>query len=155
MKKLGFTLAEVLISLAIVGVVAAMTIPTLSSNTQKESNEAKEKVCVSDLENAFTIMMVRENAIEISDTVNWASSANTINELGKYIKITNLNTVFSNSTCAEGSICFETKKKAHVQFTKNSSDASIIIDVNGASKPNKDGVDKFTYTLGSDGLMTK
>ena len=32
-KRLGFTLAEVLITLGIIGVVAAMTIPTLISNT--------------------------------------------------------------------------------------------------------------------------
>ena len=29
MKKIGFTLAEVLITLGIIGIVAAMTIPTL------------------------------------------------------------------------------------------------------------------------------
>ena len=33
MKKYGFTLAEVLITLGIIGVVAAMTIPTLISDT--------------------------------------------------------------------------------------------------------------------------
>lgn len=33
-KKFGFTLAEILITLGIIGVVAAMTIPTLMKNTQ-------------------------------------------------------------------------------------------------------------------------
>ena len=32
-KRFGFTLAEVLITLGIIGVVAAMTIPTLIANT--------------------------------------------------------------------------------------------------------------------------
>ena len=32
-KRFGFTLAEVLITLGIIGVVAAMTIPTLIQNT--------------------------------------------------------------------------------------------------------------------------
>ena len=36
MKRQGFTLAEVLITLGIIGVVAAMTIPTLIGNSQKE-----------------------------------------------------------------------------------------------------------------------
>ena len=36
MKKFGFTLAEVLITLAVVGVVAAMTIPTLVVSYQKQ-----------------------------------------------------------------------------------------------------------------------
>ena len=35
MKK-GFTLAEVLITLGIIGVVAAMTLPTLMQNYQKK-----------------------------------------------------------------------------------------------------------------------
>lgn len=34
MGKNGFTLAEVLITLGIIGVVAAMTIPTLIANTR-------------------------------------------------------------------------------------------------------------------------
>lgn len=33
MKNLGFTLAEALITLGIIGVVAAMTVPVLISNT--------------------------------------------------------------------------------------------------------------------------
>lgn len=40
MKK-GFTLAEVLITLGIIGVVAAMTIPTLIANHQKKQVEVK------------------------------------------------------------------------------------------------------------------
>ncbi len=39
----GFTLAEVLITLAIIGVVAALTIPTLVANYQKKSLEAAFK----------------------------------------------------------------------------------------------------------------
>lgn len=158
MKKHGFTLAEVLISIAIVGVVAAMTIPTLTENTQKQSNEAKEKVCVSDLENAFTMMMVQENATELAETKLWTDANSTVDDqLGKYIKISSLGSVFSSGNCTENAntTCFKTKKEAHVEFTKNSTGASIIIDVNGASKPNKDNVDKFTYTLTADGLLEK
>ena len=36
MKKHGFTLAEVLITLAIIGVVATITLPSLMSNTQEQ-----------------------------------------------------------------------------------------------------------------------
>ncbi len=36
MKKNGFTLAEVLITLAIIGVVATLTLPALMSNTQEQ-----------------------------------------------------------------------------------------------------------------------
>lgn len=155
MKKLGFTLAEVLISLAIVGVIAAMTIPTLSSNTQQQSNDAKEKVAVSDLENAFTMMMVQENATELAETKIWASNATVTDELEKYIKITSSTTFSDSDSCAEGSTCFKTKKGTDVQFTKNTSGATIVIDVNGSKKPNVSNKDQFTYTLTADGLLEK
>ena len=35
MKKFGFTLAEVLITLGVIGVVAAITLPILTKNYQK------------------------------------------------------------------------------------------------------------------------
>ena len=38
--KFGFTLAEVLITLGIVGVVASITLPTLNNNVQKQTYEA-------------------------------------------------------------------------------------------------------------------
>lgn len=38
MKKNGFTLAEVLITLAIIGVVATLTLPSLMSNTQEQQS---------------------------------------------------------------------------------------------------------------------
>ena len=59
-KKAAFTLAEVLITLAIIGVVAAMTIPTLVSNIQEAHFHAKWKECYSILNNAFR-MTVAEN----------------------------------------------------------------------------------------------
>ena len=36
MKKTGFTLAEVLITLSIIGVVAMMTLPALMTNVQEQ-----------------------------------------------------------------------------------------------------------------------
>ena len=41
--KKGFTLAEVLITLAIIGVVAALTIPTLISKMSQRAAEARQK----------------------------------------------------------------------------------------------------------------
>lgn len=42
-RKRGFTLAEVLITLGIIGVVAAITIPALISNYQISVNKTKLK----------------------------------------------------------------------------------------------------------------
>ena len=43
MKKSGFTLAEILISLMILGVIASLTIPSLIQNTQKREEVVKLK----------------------------------------------------------------------------------------------------------------
>lgn len=56
MKKLaGFTLAEVLITLGIIGVVAAMTIPTLMSNTNKSEFKTAYKKVISAVNQAVTL----------------------------------------------------------------------------------------------------
>ena len=51
-EKCAFTLAEVLITLGIIGVVAAMTIPTLMANVKAHQYSAKFKKTVSTLSNA-------------------------------------------------------------------------------------------------------
>ena len=51
-KKLGFTLAEVLITLGIIGVVAAMTIPTLIANTNSAKFRSQFKKTISTLNQA-------------------------------------------------------------------------------------------------------
>ncbi len=68
-SRAGFTLAEVLITLGIIGVVAAMTIPTLISNIQEAHFHAKWKECYSILNNAFK-MTVAENPRMIASKQN-------------------------------------------------------------------------------------
>lgn len=53
----GFTLAEVLITLGIIGVVAAMTIPTLINNSQKSQYVAGLQKSISTLSNGFKQIM--------------------------------------------------------------------------------------------------
>ena len=51
-RHLGFTLAEVLITLGIIGVVAAMTIPTLIANTNSAKFRSQFKKTLSTLNQA-------------------------------------------------------------------------------------------------------
>ena len=66
MKKLAFTLAETLIALAIIGVVTAITIPTLQIKHQKEQTVIQLKKAYSDFSNAV-VMSSTEN----SDFSTW------------------------------------------------------------------------------------
>ena len=55
MKKLGFTLAEVLIPLVIIGVIAAMTVPTLMNNTNAQEFRSALKKAISGTNQALTL----------------------------------------------------------------------------------------------------
>ena len=68
-KKAAFTLAEVLITLAIIGIVAAMTIPTLIANYQKKQTVSKLKQTYSVLSQALTMAQA-----EHGDTTTWEVS---------------------------------------------------------------------------------
>ena len=57
MKKRGFTLAEVLITLAIIGVVAAIAIPSVISNSQQQEFKTGLRKAVSVLNSAITMNM--------------------------------------------------------------------------------------------------
>lgn len=64
--KNGFTLAEVLITLAVIGVVAALTIPTLIQSYQEKATVTKLKKVYSVLSQAFTMAVANNGQPE-----NW------------------------------------------------------------------------------------
>ena len=61
MKKLAFTLAEVLMTLGIIGVVAAMTLPTLITDFQKRSTATMVKTLYSKINQAMQLEMADGN----------------------------------------------------------------------------------------------
>ena len=67
-KKKAFTLAEVLITLGVIGIVAAMTIPVLMQNHQKKVLDTKYKKAISVLANGFKLMMADEDVDDLSST---------------------------------------------------------------------------------------
>ena len=69
MKNLkAFTLAEVLIVLGIIGVISAMTLPTLISNYQKQVLVNQLRKSHSLLSQAFERMMHEEKAVNFNET---------------------------------------------------------------------------------------
>ncbi len=84
MKKIGFTLAEVLITLAIIGIVAALTIPTLVQNYQERAWNTASQVFQRKLGEALRVMNVQGTLAGYTTTEAF------VNELSKHIKITRI-----------------------------------------------------------------
>ena len=71
-KRFGFTLAEVLITLGIIGVVAAMTMPTLINQTNGAQYKAAYKKALSAISQAITLNVALDDIgfAELSTTEN-------------------------------------------------------------------------------------
>ena len=95
--RAGFTLAEVLITLGIIGVVAAMTIPTLVANYQERSYNTAASVFERRLGEALKVMNSQQTLAGHTSTESF------VNELKKHIKVT--------KTCANDKLmdCFESE----------------------------------------------
>lgn len=88
---LGFTLAEVLITLGIIGVVAAMTIPTLITSTQKLQYMSSLQKAYSEFSQALQAMTGNYDCVtDLACTGVFASdktSQDLGTELAKYLKL--------------------------------------------------------------------
>lgn len=95
--KAAFTLTEVLITLAIIGVVAALTIPAVVKNYQERAWNTASTVFERKLEEALKSMNTQETLAGYSNTLDF------VNELSKHIKI--------NKICKNDNLmsCFEDK----------------------------------------------
>lgn len=163
MKKRGFTLAEVLIAMGLVGVIAAMTIPTFVTSSRQQANEAKVASTISDLENVFGNMIVTEDVDLYTETAFY--EALTEATLSKYLKLngsaTALTSFYSSETPfknGENSLTitpkniFQVKNGALLIFE---SGTDLYIDVNGATMPNGFNKDLYKYEITENGFIER
>ena len=73
MKK-AFTLAEVLIAITILGVIAAISMPAIMTNIDKNTWANGLKINMSVLNNGFKQMMAQECVEDLRDTSLWAKN---------------------------------------------------------------------------------
>ena len=97
----GFTLAEVLITLAIIGIVAAMTIPTLVANYQNKAWNTSAQVFERKLEEALKTMNTQQVLAGYSNTSDFVSA------LGNYFKITKVCKSDDILSCFEDTITWK------------------------------------------------
>ena len=99
LKRPAFTLAEVLITLGIIGVVAAMTMPSLIQNYQRHVWLTQLKKSYSVLTNGFKAMLAEDNVDFLYDT-SLFNSIKPINENGAYCSLNN-NDTLTRSDCKD------------------------------------------------------
>ncbi len=83
-RRVAFTLAEVLITLAVIGIVAVLTLPNLIQNHNEKAWSTAQDVFTKRLEVATRQMNTEEKLAGYDSTMDF------VNELKKYIKITRI-----------------------------------------------------------------
>jgi prepilin-type N-terminal cleavage/methylation domain-containing protein len=171
----GFTLAEVLITLAIIGVVAALTIPSVVQNYRKTQTVTQLKKVYSALTNTTNLAIAEYGPIGTWDVKNYneggtgKGSVDFANKyLIPYLKVSknceNINTggcAFSVANLDDGSrVTIGTQATRFYltdgtfiliqSYEKESTSfpgggANIYVDINGQKPPNTWGKDAFEY----------
>ena len=171
LKHAAFTLAEVLITLGIIGVVASLTLPTLIQNYQKTVWVNQLKKTISSVENNTRHLLAEEGVDKLSDTKTPFAQdyeGDDDEELSFFAKnyslklIENENSLFyQDAIDAFEAPPFYSPDGTCLAFGLNNvyspSDREMIgmiaVDINCDKKPNLVGYDRFTIYLRNNGLM--
>ena len=177
-KKVAFTLAEVLITLGIIGIVAAMTIPTLITNYQKKQTVTKLQKAISVINQAYKLSF--DDVGEPDDAFSIGSENYFKQYWAPYIKV--------QTYCSTPQVCgyssntpFKTLNNALANFTlvaankrttfytmdgflfviltasgslvnpEGNRSNHVFVDINGSTGPNKIGRDVFLLLRVEDG----
>lgn len=165
----AFTLAEVLITVGIVGVIAAVTIPNLISKSNDEQYKVAYKKAYSDLWQAFNTAKAQKDFVSIDNTAaNVRTNFDALKNNFKVIKscedsitegcwvdtcnVTILDCSPANASTSAGegySWGFVDNSGRFWNHYKTSGQAYfwLIVDTNGAKSPNRYGRDKWFFQL--------
>lgn len=158
-KKLGFTLAEVLITLGIIGVVAAITIPIINNAIQDAQNITAYKKAFSDATNVWNSMIANNQVTQRTDQYDSAAGSANFNAFMGYFNIAKLCNNSDNASCWESSgekLNNAVPGGSDLAFIDNSgrtwsatsasyAGEKIFVDTNGLKSPNKFGKDRFQF----------
>ena len=177
----GFTLAEVLITLGIIGVVAALTIPSLVNNFQNEEYIVALKKNYSELTNAYKQIIYDSGSI--SNALGPAGTFNHDRPITMFSSYLNTTKVCYMSAASAGK-CFHTAELSNLDgndsmwnfasfggiilangsmltFFDNASTCEnsktcgwFLIDTNGFKPPNRYGKDIYRFYYGTNGIYT-
>lgn len=166
----AFTLAEVLITLGIIGVVAGMTIPTLMHSTQEQEFKTGYKKAFSVISQAFQRAQADQSLVTFSGSNGGLGFQENFQALKQYFSIA------KECTLAHLSDCWDTSSNSDTYRNESTSNApsfvdksgmawrvrtypdnegstpTILVDINGSKKPNKYGQDRFPIFFSTNGI---
>ena len=170
-KEIAFTLTEVLITLGIIGIVAAMTIPTLITNNQKKQTVVKLQRAISVLNQAYKLSYDDVGELGAEETKDFNSLEYFNTYWAPYIKVSTYCRSFAQCGYKSDqpwlqannrkSGWYPVEPRIRTAFitvdgflytiflaTWNSDDSKraeyrVSVDLNGAEGPNKFGRDVF------------
>ncbi len=164
MIKKGFTLAEVLVVIAILGVVAMLTVANVTNNVDSEKNIAIMKSAMGQIDAAIAKIVSEYGTLQKACEEQAEDASYNAYYLGKVLQ-ENMDTV---NTCDDGgSDCFSAvglRNNATCDYafilsngvsvcTKSNDTGLLFIDIDGPQKgENRYGSDKFEFTISDDGL---
>ena len=181
MKK-GFTLAEVLITLGVIGIVASLTLPNVLNNFNNKTQVAQLQRTYNAIANAATQLLASEQVDDLTQS-SLGSSGGRDDFMYKYFKIqkdcgggwsgcladsyqtynrsettsTDLTSSAFTSPLGNQSTdfkCVTIDTGASICIsTMNNSYARVIVDTNGVSSPNLFGRDLFKFNIFPDGRL--
>ena len=169
--SLAFTLAEVLITLGVIGVVAALTIPTLIANHRNKQLAVQAQKVYSTISQAILKAKADYGVDNLSDTDILSNRKNYLNivdtgytgnvDFPEYSLLNGTKISIQALPCRSGSggsctrnydilndgsiIIWDTSDANRDVYT------SVIVDVNGLKKPNQLGRDVFYFAITKDG----
>ena len=178
--KKVFTLAEVLITLGIIGVVAAMTLPSVIAKYQKQQTIAKLKKAYSEISQAIRISEVKYGTMDSWDLSDFSTTQERTDYFAQNYLFPNIKILQNCSPSSEkcwadtstidgkisqvykngldGRSSFVTASGYSVYYWVHAlgNGGWLVIDINGLKKPNKLGNDVFLFIMswGDSGSAT-
>ncbi len=166
-KKHAFTLSEILITLGVIGVVSAITLPIIHSNIQKHVLKNQFKKSYSNLFNAINRVEAENGAPFACGSINgsyttsecslfWTNvfeQLKVLNKLNSKPKYKTKSEVIESGGGSGWGRCTFTLGDGYyiadgsIIFINNITPVYFALDVNGSKEPNKWGYDLFYMTL--------
>ena len=153
-KKSAFTLAEILITLGVIGVVSAMTMPTVIKNYQKKVASTRVKSAYSQL-----LQAVQRSEVDNDEIKGWDfSTTDTKTFMEKYLEpyfkgmtlCTNLEKCPTGITSDNADRRYFLSNGIQVDFYRAYGNILILIDIDGPKGKNTLGYDWFYFNYNKD-----